>query len=107
VPKNKPARIFRYLTAVGFGGLRARHPSVHGNVATRYEIMKISCQSWSSVDVTYVHPPHVIVLKRPVPATIFGKVEFGFAVRMYQRKTRANRGPEVIAMNIWNTERSG
>jgi hypothetical protein len=77
------------------------------NVATRYEIMKISCQSWSSVDVTYVHPPHVIVLKRPVPATIFGKVEFGFAVRMYQRKTRANRGPEVIAMNIWNTERSG
>jgi hypothetical protein len=107
VPKNKLARIFRYLTAVECGGLRARHPSVHGSVATRYEIIKISCQSWSSVDVMYVHPPHVIVLKRPVPATTFGKVEFGLEVRTYQRKTRANRGPEVMAIKIWKTERSG
>ena len=100
MPKNRLARIFRYLTAVGFGGLRARHPRVHGKVATRYEIMNTSCQPWSSVDVTYVHPPQVIVLKRPVPATIFGKVEFGVDVRIYHRKTRANRGPEVMAINI-------
>lgn len=49
----------------------------------------------------------MIVLKRPVPATTLGKVEFGFEVRTYQRKTRANRGPEVMAMRIWKTERSG
>ena len=42
--------------------------------------MKISCQSWSSVDVTYVQPPHVIVRKTPVQAMYFGKDVFGFAV---------------------------
>ena len=51
VPKKAPARYFRYLIAVGFGGLSAMHPVVHGNVATMYEIIKMSCQSWSSVDV--------------------------------------------------------
>ena len=107
MPKNALAKIFRYLTAVEFGGLRARHPSVHGIVATRYEIMKMSCQLWSSVDVTYVHPPQVMVLNKPTPATTLGKVEFGLAVRIYQRKTRAKRGPEVMAMKTWKTERSG
>src|SRR5690348_224147 len=90
-----------------FGGLRARHPSVQGSVATRYEIMKMSCQSWSSVDVTYVHPPHVNVLKIPVPAMILGRFEFGLAVKKYQRVTRANRGPEVMAMKTMKTDRSG
>ena len=68
----------------------------------------------------------MIVLKNPTPATNFGRVEFGRAVRMYHRKTSANRGPaaiqsvvcslnsvrqgiipEVIAMKTWKTERSG
>lgn len=66
VPKNALARTLRYLIACGFGGLKAKHPIVQGIVATKYEIMKMSCQSWSSVDVTYVQPPHVKVLNRPV-----------------------------------------
>ena len=45
VPKKADAKIFLYLRAFGFGGLKARQPRVHGNVATRYEIMKMSCQS--------------------------------------------------------------
>ena len=57
-------------------------PRVHGNVATKYEIMKISCQPWSSVEVTYVHPPQVKVRKRPVPAITFGSTESGRAVRI-------------------------
>jgi hypothetical protein len=52
VPKNAYAAFFLYLIAFGFGGLRSTHPIVHGSVATRYEIMKMSCQSWSSVEVT-------------------------------------------------------
>ncbi len=107
MPKNKLAKTFRYLMALGLGGLRARHPSVHGSVATKYEIMKMSCQSWSSVDVTYVHPPQVIVLKRPTPATNFGNVEFRLAVKTYQRATRAKRGPDVMAMKTWKKDRSG
>jgi hypothetical protein len=76
--------------------------------------------------VTYVHPPHVIVLNRPVPATNFGRIEFGRAVKIYQRKTSepwtyrmsvaVSRTatsmqeiivPDVMAMKIWKTERSG
>jgi hypothetical protein len=72
VPKKALAKYLRYLIACALFGLRARHPSVHGRVATRYEIMKISCQSWSSVLVTYVHPPHVNVLKIPINATNLG-----------------------------------
>ena len=68
-------------------------PKVQGNVATRYDIMKMSCHPWSSVEVTYVHPPHVSVRNRPVPATKIGKAESGRAVKMYQRNTKANRGP--------------
>ena len=63
--------------------------------------------------------------KTPTAATIFGRDVFGRAVRIYQRNTRAKRGPrrpvsvhhrcvpeidslpEVIAMKNWNTERSG
>jgi hypothetical protein len=52
VAKNEPANSFRYCSAAGLGGLKARQPRVHGSVATRYEIMKMSCQSWSSVEVT-------------------------------------------------------
>ena len=68
-------------------------PRVHGNVATKYEIMKMSCQPWSSVEVTYVHPPQVSVRNKPVAAMIFGNAESGRAVKTYQRKTRAKRGP--------------
>lgn len=99
--------VLRYLTARRLLGLSARQPRVHGKVATRYEIMKMSCQSWSSVDVTYVQPPHVKVRKMPTPATIFGREELGRAVRRYQRKTRRNRGPEVMAMKTWKKDRSG
>lgn len=99
MPKNKPAKIFLYLIALGLGGLRARQPSIHGNVATRYEIMNISCHLWSSVEVTYVHPPHDIERKSPMPDTSFGRAESDRAVRRYHRKTRANLGPEVIAIN--------
>jgi hypothetical protein len=53
----------------------------------------MSCQSWSSVDVMYVHPPHVRVLNRPKNATTFGRVRPGLAVRRYHRPTRANLGP--------------
>ena len=62
--------------------------------------MKISCQPWSSVEVTYVQPPQVTVLKIPVAATIFGRDELGLAVRMYHRKTSANRGPRCNINNI-------
>jgi len=93
VAKKEPANSFRYPRAVGLRGLSARQPRVHGSVATRYEIMKMSCQSWSSVDVTYVHPPHVSVRKIPTPATNLGSVEFGRRVRQYQRPTNAKRGP--------------
>ena len=43
----------------------------------------------------------------PTPATNLGKVEFGRAVRMYHRKTRAKRGPEVIAIKTWKKDLSG
>ena len=49
----------------------------------------------------------MIVLNKPVARTNFGSVEFGLAVKMYHRNTRANLGPEVIAIKIWKTERSG
>lgn len=45
VPKKAPAKYFLYFMAVAFGGLRARQPRVQGTVATKYEIMKMSCQS--------------------------------------------------------------
>ena len=69
--------------------------------------MKISCQLWSSVEVTYVQPPHVSVLKTPKPAMIFGKVEFRCAVMRYHSPTRRNLGPEVMAMNTMKRDRSG
>lgn len=94
VPKKAPERYLRYWTAVGFLGLRAITPYVHGIVDTRYEIIKISCQSWSSVDVIYVQPPHVNVRKMPTPITNLGSVEFGLRVRAYHSPTRANRGPK-------------
>ena len=53
----------------------------------------MSCQWWSSVDVTYVHPPHVRLRKTPVAATTFGSAEPGRAVMTYQRMIRANLGP--------------
>jgi hypothetical protein len=55
--------------------------------------MKISCQSWSSVDVTYVQPPQVNVRNMPTPATNLGRDEFGRRVRTYHRPTSAKRGP--------------
>lgn len=67
----------------------------------------MSCQSWSSVEVMYVQPPQVNVRKMPTPATNFGREEFRLRVRTYHKATRANRGPEVIAMKTWKTERSG
>ena len=45
MPKNEPARIFLYFRATGLRvGLSAMHPTVQGKVATKYEIMNISCQ---------------------------------------------------------------
>lgn len=35
MPKNEPASHFRYWIARGLGGLNAKHPIVHGSVATR------------------------------------------------------------------------
>jgi len=124
VPKKAPARYLRYFTARKLFGLSARHPRVHGSVATKYEIIKISCQSWSSVEVTYVHPPHVRDRKTPMNATALGRDEFGRAVRRYHSPTNTNRGPfawlaarlydyqfapvpEVIAINNMKNERSG
>ena len=53
VPKKALASLFLHKKAIELAfGLRAMHPRVQGNVETRYEIMKTSCQSWSSVDVT-------------------------------------------------------
>ncbi len=69
------------------------HPAVHGMVNTRYEIMRMSCQSWSSVEVMYVQPPHVRVRTRPATATAFGRVRPGLAVSRYHSPTRANLGP--------------
>lgn len=83
----------RNFSAVGFLGLSARQPSVQGSVATRYEIMKISCQSWSSVDVTYVQPPQVKVRKIPTAAVNVGSDELGRRVRIYHSPTNAKRGP--------------
>jgi len=62
--------------------------------------MKMSCQSWSSVEVTYVHPPQVSVRKMPTPATNFGSVEFGRRVKIYQRPTNTKRGPEQLVSLI-------
>lgn len=45
MPKKAAARYFLYLIAFAFGGLKAMQPKVQGIVKTRYEIMKISCQS--------------------------------------------------------------
>jgi len=93
VPKKAPARYFLYFIALALGGLDARQPNIHGIVATMYEIMKMSCQPWSSVDVTYVHPPQVHVRKRPQNATNLGIFSPGLAVRRYHSPTRANLGP--------------
>jgi hypothetical protein len=60
--------------------------------------MKMSCQSWSSVEVTYVHPPHDSVRKIPTPATNLGSVEFGLRVRTYHRPTNATRGPGLCSV---------
>ena len=79
--------------ALALGGLRAMHPTVHGMVNTRYEIMRMSCQSWSSVEVMYVQPPHVRVRTRPATAMAFGRVRPGLAVSRYHSPTRANLGP--------------
>ena len=95
VPKKAPAMYFRYLTALGLFGLKATHPKVQGIVATRYEIMKMSCQAWSSVEVTYVHPPQVKVRNMPIKATNLGRLEFGLAVRRYHNATNVNRGPNL------------
>lgn len=100
VAKKEPANSFRYRRAVGLFGLKARQPRVQGRVATRYEIMKTSCQSWASVDVTYVHPPHVNVRKIPTPATNLGSEEFGRRVKMYHRPHSANRGPAQYVSRI-------
>ena len=81
VPKKQPARYFRYLIALALGGLRARHPTVHGIVMTRYEIIRMSCQPWSSVDVMYVQPPHVRVRTKPERATTLGRTWPGLFVR--------------------------
>lgn len=85
------------MIALALFGLSARHPSVQGNVATMYDIMRMSCQWWSSVDVIYVHPPHDKVLKMPIKATNLGSVAFGRAVRRYHKPTRTNRGPAQLA----------
>ncbi len=69
--------------------------------------MKISCRMWSSVEVTYVHPPHVNVLRTPADAMIPGRFDFGLLVKRYHSATRANRGPEVIAMKNMKTDLSG
>lgn len=100
MPKKAPPKIFLYLIVVGFGGLSAKHPSVHGRVATRYEIMKISCQSWSSVEVTYVQPPQVIVRSIPIAATNLGSFCPGRAVSRYHNPTRANRGPGSVRVSL-------
>ena len=65
------------------------------------------------------------VRKTPTPATNFGRIDPGRAVRTYHRNTRAKRGPyqsfsifylssmwesnvpDVIAIKNWKTERSG
>jgi len=110
VAKKAPASSLRYRTALGFGGLNARHPKVQGMVATKYETlpksatasmrrccsdihMKMSCPWWSSVDVTYVQPPQVIVRKIPIPAMNLGSFAFGRAVRRYHNPTKRKRGP--------------
>ena len=79
--------------ACGLAGLSAIQPVVHGSVAIMYEIIKISCQSWSSVDVMYVQPPQVSVRTSPIMATNAGSFWPGLRVRRYHKPTRANRGP--------------
>lgn len=93
MPKKAPARYFLYLMAFAFGGLSAMHPKVQGMVMTRYEIMRMSCQSWSSVEVMKVQPPQVSVRSTPMQPTNLGSTEPGRAVRRYHNPTRANRGP--------------
>ena len=100
MPKIAPARYFRYLTALVLFGLKARHPNVQGKVATKYDIIKISCHSWSSVEVTYVHPPHVRVRNMPIKATNLGSTELGRDVRRYHRPTSTNRGPDLLLVLI-------
>jgi len=51
VPKKAPAMYLRYLIAFALGGLSRIQPVVQGRVNMMYEIIKMSCQSWSSVDV--------------------------------------------------------
>lgn len=53
----------------------------------------MSCQSWSSVEVTYVQPPQVRVRKMPQKATKAGSLWPGLRERRYQKATRANLGP--------------
>lgn len=67
----------------------------------------MSCQSWSSVEVMYVHPPHVRVRNKPQKATKPGNLDAGFRDRRYQKPTRANLGPDVMAMKSWKKDRSG
>lgn len=72
--------------------------------------MKMSCQSWSSVDVTYVQPPQVSVRNAPTPAMNLGSDELGRRVRMYHSPTSAKRGPRIevnIASSDSWTRRTG
>ena len=57
-------------------GVQAIPPSIQGKLQNIYDIMKISCTSWSSLDVIYTHPPHVIVLMIPNTKTHVGRLEF-------------------------------
>lgn len=75
-------------------------PVVHGRVATMYDIIRMSCQSWSSVDVIYVQPPQVRVRKTPMKATNPGNRWLGFRVSRYHRPTSANRGPIVVESGL-------
>ena len=55
MPKKSPANSFRYLIALGFGGLSAKQPRVHGKVATRYEILLLSIYGHIAVSSVPVH----------------------------------------------------
>ena len=70
--------------------------------------MATSCTSAWSVEVMYTHPPHARVRATPTASSAAARrARCCRPAAKAHRPTSTNRGPDVAAIAIWNTLRSG
>lgn len=86
-------------------------PICHGKVQSKYTTIAMSWVKWSSEEVIYTHPPQATVRITPTVSNNFPnpleEVLIERVVSQNQRKTSANRGPDVSAIKIWKMARAG